>query len=268
MRVAPPMTRAAGTTAAPLPQVRIEEISRVRQHRTTRPLDFNPSHPPCGPPLWAENRSPRNTRPALNNHVLSLPDSLRRRSPPGSRPRTGRPAWTTPPRPVVTGRATSATTTASTGSRSPTPRGIRIPGDGSGQTIAIVDAYDAPNIAADLHVFDQQFGLPDPPSFVKVNQTGGTNYPRPDDGWGMEIALDVEWAHAMAPRANILLVESTTNDDSDMWAAVDYARKQPGVVAVSMSWGEPEYAGQSEVDAHLVTPERPRRGDVHRLLRR
>ena len=58
----------------------------------------------------------------------------------------------------------------------------------------------------------------------------------------------------MAPQANILLVESTTNEDSDMWAAVDYARRQPGVVAVSMSWGESEYAGQAEVDAHLVTP--------------
>src|SRR5262245_11227350 len=58
----------------------------------------------------------------------------------------------------------------------------------------------------------------------------------------------------MAPQANILLVESTTNEDGDMWAAVDYARQQPGVVAVSMSWGEDEYAGESEADAHLVTP--------------
>jgi hypothetical protein len=133
-------------------------------------------------------------------------------------------------------------------------QGQTIPGDGRGQTIAIVDAYDAPNIVADLYTFDQQFGLADPPQFLKVDQTGGTTYPRPDDGWGMEIALDVEWAHVMAPQANILLVESTTNEDGDMWAAVDYARRQPGVVAVSMSWGEDEYAGESEVDAHLVTP--------------
>jgi hypothetical protein len=133
-------------------------------------------------------------------------------------------------------------------------QGQAIPGDGRGQTIAIVDAYDATNVVSDLHVFDQQFGLPDPPQFVKVNQTGGTTYPQPDDGWSMETALDVEWAHAMAPQANILLVESTTNEDSDMWAAVDYARRQPGVVAVSMSWGESEYDGQSEVDAYMVTP--------------
>jgi hypothetical protein len=133
-------------------------------------------------------------------------------------------------------------------------QGHAIPGDGRGQTIAIVDAFDAPNIVADLHTFDQQFGLPDPPRLVKVNQTGGTTYPRPDDGWGKEIALDVEWAHAMAPQANILLVEANTSEDGDMWPAVDYARRQPGVVAVSMSWGRDEHAGQSQVDAHLVTP--------------
>jgi len=133
-------------------------------------------------------------------------------------------------------------------------QGHTIPGDGRGQTIAIVDAFDAPNIVADLHTFDQGVGLPDPPRFVKVNQTGGTTYPRPDDGWSLEIALDVEWAHAMAPQANILLVESSTSEDGDMWAAVDYARRQPGVVAVSLSWGESEYAGESGVDAHLTTP--------------
>jgi len=133
-------------------------------------------------------------------------------------------------------------------------QGHMIPGDGRGQTIAIVDAFDAPNIVADLHTFDQGVGLTDPPQFVKVNQTGGTTYPRPDDGWSLEIALDVEWAHAMAPQANILLVESTTNEDPDFLAAVDYARRQPGVVAVSMSWGESEYAGESAVDAHLTTP--------------
>jgi hypothetical protein len=133
-------------------------------------------------------------------------------------------------------------------------QGHQIPGDGRGQTIAIIDAYDDSTIAGDLHVFDQEFGLPDPPSFRKVNQTGGTKYPAADAGWATEVALDVEWAHAIAPAANILLVESTTNDDSAMFAAVDYARNQPNVVAVSMSWGSPEYDGESQVDAHLVTP--------------
>src|SRR5436309_2595231 len=71
-----------------------------------------------------------------------------------------------------------------------------VPGDGSGTTIAIVDAYDDPTIASDLHQFDVQFGLSDP-SFTKVNQSGGTTWPVADTGWSDEISLDVEWAHAV-----------------------------------------------------------------------
>src|SRR5581483_2521624 len=76
-------------------------------------------------------------------------------------------------------------------------------GDGTGTTIAIVDAFDNPNVANDLHTFDHQFGLPDP-VFTKVNQTGGSTLPPPDAGWASETALDVEWAHAIAPKAKIL----------------------------------------------------------------
>src|SRR5690349_14125927 len=79
--------------------------------------------------------------------------------------------------------------------------------DGSGQTIAIVDAYNDPKISSDLSTFDQQFGLSAPPSLKVVNQTGGSTLPTTDAGWSGEIALDVEWAHAVAPDANILLVE-------------------------------------------------------------
>ena len=74
-----------------------------------------------------------------------------------------------------------------------------VTGNGAGQTIAIVDAYNDPNIVSDLHVFDQTFGLADPPSFSVVNQAGGSRLPATDSGWSEEIALDVEWAHAMAP---------------------------------------------------------------------
>ena len=83
-----------------------------------------------------------------------------------------------------------------------------ITGGGAGTTIAIVDAYDDPNIAADLHQFDQAFGLPDP-VFTKVDFSGGTV----NAGWITEIALDVEWAHAIAPQANILLVEANDNSE-------------------------------------------------------
>jgi hypothetical protein len=134
--------------------------------------------------------------------------------------------------------------------------GQSIVGDGSGQTIALVDAYDAPNIASDLHVFDSQFGLPDPPSFRKIDQNGGINYPSMNTDWAGEISLDVEWAHAIAPRANILLVEANDNNYGNLFAAVDQARRQSGVVVVSMSWGGGEFSGETGYDSHLLTPSR------------
>jgi hypothetical protein len=128
-----------------------------------------------------------------------------------------------------------------------------IGGDGSGTTIAIVDAYDDPNIANDLHQFDVKFGLADP-IFTKVDQWGGTSYPAADSSWISEIALDVEWAHAIAPGAKILLVEANSSSYADLMTAVDYAASQPGVVTVSMSWGGPEFTYESSLDYHFVTP--------------
>src|SRR5207245_541072 len=94
--------------------------------------------------------------------------------------------------------------------------------DGRGQTIAIIDAYDDPTIASDLRHFDQTFGLPDPPSFLKVNQFGGRTLPPPAQEAGQfeETSLDVEWAHAIAPAANILLVEANTLSRADTATAI------------------------------------------------
>ena len=131
--------------------------------------------------------------------------------------------------------------------------GGTIVGDGAGTTIAIVDAFDDPNIVTDLHKFDSQFGLPDP-IFTKVNQNGGITFPAPDSGWITEIALDVEWAHAIAPKANILLVEANSSSYADLLTAVDYARNAPGVVAVSMSWSSREFVGETGLDFHFTTP--------------
>jgi hypothetical protein len=126
---------------------------------------------------------------------------------------------------------------------------------GLGQTIAIVDAYDNPNIAADLQIFDTQYGLPAPPSFLKVNQSGSAAGPFPaaDTNWALEMALDVEWAHAIAPAANILLVEANSQTDTDLLAAVDTA-SQSGAAAVSMSWGFNEFAAQTDAahDGHFT----------------
>ena len=131
--------------------------------------------------------------------------------------------------------------------------------DGTGQTIAIVDAYDNPNIFQSLDAFDTQFGLTDSgptlaqqygpaSSFLTVlNQSGQTtSLPATDPNgagtanWELEAALDVEWVHAIAPGAQIVLVEANSQSLSDLMAGVATAASQPGVSVVSMSWGFPE----------------------------
>lgn len=125
---------------------------------------------------------------------------------------------------------------------------------GAGMTIAIVDAYDLPTAENDLNVFSQQFGLPACTTangcFKKVNQTGGTRYPRYNAGWGLEIALDIEWAHAIAPGAKILLVEASSNSFSNLLAAEDYAAAHANYV--SNSWGANEFSGEKSYDSHFV----------------
>jgi subtilase family serine protease len=129
-----------------------------------------------------------------------------------------------------------------------------VQGDGTGQTIAIVDAYSQPDISSDLQTFDATYGLPAPPNFTVVNQNGGTSLPAADQGWGLEISLDVEWAHAMAPKANILLVEADSNSYLNLMTAVNYARNQPNVSVVSMSWGGGEWTSESYYDSYFTTP--------------
>lgn len=124
--------------------------------------------------------------------------------------------------------------------------------DGSGQTIAIVDAYDDPNIAGDLATFDAQYGLPAPPSFIKMPVANST--PTATQVWIDETSLDVEWMHALAPGANIVLVETASDNDSDLVAGVEMARNIPGVTAVSMSWGDTEYQGVTGYDPTFQTP--------------
>jgi len=126
---------------------------------------------------------------------------------------------------------------------------------GAGITVAIVDAYDAPNVLADLNAFSTQFGLPKmntagttpcSPAFTKVNQTGGPTVPAYDSGWEVEISLDVQWVHAIAPCANILLVEAKSSSSTNLLAALDYADSHAQVV--SMSWGGGESRGESSRD--------------------
>ena len=83
--------------------------------------------------------------------------------------------------------------------------GSSIPGNGAGETIALIEAYHDPTLASDLQTFDQAYGLPNPALSV-VDLAG----PQVDYGWGLEESLDVEWAHAIAPAANILVVEASS----------------------------------------------------------
>jgi subtilase family serine protease len=128
----------------------------------------------------------------------------------------------------------------------------RIANQGAGQTIAIVDAYDNPNIEADLNSFSQAYGLPSCVSstgcFKKLYASG--TQPAVDGGWSLEIALDVQWAHAIAPQAKLLLVEAKSSSMTDLMAAVDVA-VQNGASVVSMSFGGPEFSGQSYYDSHF-----------------
>jgi len=116
----------------------------------------------------------------------------------------------------------------------------KLPYDGAGQTIAIVDAYDNPNIGASLTAFNQRYGLP-AAIFEKAMPQGK---PVADPDWGFEIALDVEWAHAIAPAAKILLVEAKSASYSDLLGAVSYAVGR-GASVVSMSWGSSEFAAET-----------------------
>jgi subtilase family serine protease len=115
--------------------------------------------------------------------------------------------------------------------------------DGTGQTIMIVDAFQHPRALANLRTFDRLFGVPDPApgNFVQVNGPAVTSSGSGDvDGWGVETALDVQWAHAMAPGAKIVLVQAASDDDANITAALaQYVPQYPGAI-ISQSFGEPE----------------------------
>lgn len=119
--------------------------------------------------------------------------------------------------------------------------------NGAGTTIAIVDAYNDPTVASDLNSFSTNFQLPTA-NFVEHEMAPTIST---DGGWALEISLDVEWAHAIAPDATILLVEARSSSLSDLLSAVNYAASYPGVVAVSMSWGGSEFPTEHNYDSYF-----------------
>ncbi len=123
---------------------------------------------------------------------------------------------------------------------------------GSGQTVAIVDAFDNPNIVSDLKTYRAYFGLP-AGHFTKYNQVGETkNYPKGDAGWGVEEDLDVDMVSATCPNCDIILIEANTNFNNDLDAGEDEAVKL-GAHIVTNSWGGPCRSGKCG-GSHFAAP--------------
>lgn len=131
-----------------------------------------------------------------------------------------------------------------------------ITGNGAG-TVVIVDAFDDASALADFNQFSAQYGLPQETS---TNVTASTNQvlqvvyaqgkkPRYDRGWSQEESLDIEWAHAMAPNAKIILIEAASNSNSNLYGADDLAASYGA--QCSNSWGGGESSGETGSDSHF-----------------
>lgn len=129
---------------------------------------------------------------------------------------------------------------------------------GGSETIVLVDAYDDPSAKADLSTFSAEWGLPTA-SFSVQYATGKKPANACTAGWEVEEALDVQWAHAMAPNANIVLMEAASNSTTDMFAAVlaanAYIATHGGKGEVSMSWGSSEWSLEGLNDVFMLQPD-------------
>lgn len=149
------------------------------------------------------------------------------------------------------------------GSASKTPIGVtpaaikaiyNLPQTGGHRTIAIIGAYDDRSIESDLADFSATFTLPTCTTkngcfeIQKMSSKMSSN-----SGWALETTLDVEWAHAIAPQAKILLVEATTPSGVNLLKAVDFATSRSDVVSVTMSWGGPEFPEEVSLDSHFTS---------------
>jgi subtilase family serine protease len=132
---------------------------------------------------------------------------------------------------------------------------------GTGETIAIVDSFGSPTVQADLHQFDEDFGLPDPPSFNIIHPAGAPPAFDPTNGdmvnWAVETSLDVQWAHTMAPGANILLVETPVSETEGVTGFPEIVQSENYVInhhlaqVISQSFGatEPTFPSKASIFA-------------------
>ncbi|MGI5227721.1 S53 family peptidase [Actinoallomurus sp. CA-142502] len=135
---------------------------------------------------------------------------------------------------------------------------LHLTGTGKGQTVAVVNAFDNPYAAQDLTTYSKQFGLPVP--CTKQVKSGCFTFTvaKPygvagaDPGWALESSLDVQTVHALAPEANIVLVEARDNAFTSMFQALDYATGL-GAGVISNSWGaDGEFDGETGADRHCA----------------
>jgi subtilase family serine protease len=108
--------------------------------------------------------------------------------------------------------------------------------DGTGKKIVIIDAFDDPNLQYDFSYFNNYYGLPDQ-TIAQYYPGGQANTPY-DLGWSEEMQLDVDWSHAIAPGAQIVIVHGKSNNDQDLIDAVNYAVDNNLGDVISMSFGE------------------------------
>ena len=117
----------------------------------------------------------------------------------------------------------------------------KLTGKNASSTVAIVDAYGYPNLQRDLNTYRSQFGLGSCTTsngcLSIMNQNGGTSLPRFDSGWAGEQALDVDAVSAICPGCKILVVQASSASIANLGTAATTAARQPGVVAISNSYG-------------------------------
>jgi subtilase family serine protease len=133
-----------------------------------------------------------------------------------------------------------------------------LPSGGSGQTVAIVDAFGDTTAEADLNTYRSTYGLPACTTandcFKKVNQSGVQgSYPSNNQGWALETQLDLEMVSAVCPSCEILLVEATSNTNANLYAAEDTAARL-GANVISNSYGGGEASSETSDDAHFNHP--------------
>ncbi len=130
---------------------------------------------------------------------------------------------------------------------------------GGSNVVVIVDAYDDPTAMNDLTVFSKQYGLPKVSSknFQVAYQTGSKPQVDPTGGWELEESLDIEYAHALAPKAKIVLVEANSNSFDDLFASELVASQiaaAAGGGEVSNSYGGSEFSGEEQYESDFTTP--------------